>query len=338
MIASVPAEPRDSARLFVLDTATGEIAFDHFSNLGSRLPKEALLVLKDTKVVPARIDLYKKSGGKVELLMLLNEWEGAPSPIKVMADRKIEVGDELHAASSEIFRVAGQDRHFFLLEPPFDALHLDDFLNRYGRTPIPKYIKGIGLSERELRTRYQSVFAAKASSVAAPTASLHFTKEVFAKLKEKGVRTAEITLHVGLGTFAPVSDINLKTGKLHSESYDISYDSSRLIREAKQNHQPIVAVGTTVVRALESFASYITSSDTLVGVKDSTDIFIRPPYEFKIVGAMITNFHLPGSSLMMLVQAFLEFKRSPLRIIDLYKKAIAERFRFYSFGDAMLIK
>jgi S-adenosylmethionine:tRNA ribosyltransferase-isomerase len=338
LIASKPAEPRDSARLLVFDTRSGEISFDTFSNLDKYIPKEAVLVLNDTRVVPARLTLLKSTGGKVEVLLLLNEWLGGNEPIRAMIDRKVQVGDKLFIGINDEknFEVVSQNTHFFELRPNFGRDVLEQVLEKQGKTPIPKYIKGINLSETELRERYQSVFAAKPASVAAPTASLHFTAEVFAKLQKKGVERAFVSLHVGLGTFAPISDDNFKRNKLHEERLEIGKLSADKISLSKKEGKAVIAVGTTVVRSLESAASDILKSQGTG--RSVTDIFIHPPYDFKIVDNLITNFHLPNSSLMMLVEAFLEFKGSRRHLVDLYREAIKEKMRFYSFGDVMYIK
>lgn len=337
LIANTPAEPRDSSRLFVYDTKTGTVNFDFFSNIDKYLPPKSVLVLNNTKVVPARVILRKISGGKIEALFLLNEWGDKKGPVKAMLDRKAEVDDVLYLGKTEeaAFKIVGQDGHIFSLLPHSPPQKIYNLLEEEGKTPIPKYIKSTDLNESELRKKYQSIFAVNPASVAAPTASLHFTEEVFAKLNNKEVRQVPITLHVGLGTFAPVTDENMESGELHSEPYDISYESARAIQMAKQNSYPVIAVGTTVVRALESAADKILSGS---GYNSETNIFIRPPYDFKVADAFITNFHLPNSSLMMLVEAFLQSKNSPKHLVELYKMAIKEKFRFYSFGDAMLIK
>lgn len=337
LIAKRPASPRDSARLFVYDTSRDSVAFDRFFNLDKYLPKNSLLVLNDTKVVPARIVLYKATGGKVEALFLVNEWRGR-GPIPVLVDRKIEVGAELFLKKDRTFGVVKQEEKIFYLQPMFPAGEVLKILDQKGITPIPKYIKDSGLSEKELREKYQSVFGKKSASVAAPTASLHFTERLLERLEREGIQKAFVTLDVGLGTFAPVSPESITTGKLHKEFLNISSDAIRTIRKYKKEHKPVVAVGTTATRALESEAGKILSGSPVKSVVEATQIFIRPPYEFRLVDAMITNFHLPDTSLMMLAQAFLAYKKAGRTLSDLYALAIKEKFRFYSFGDAMLIK
>lgn len=338
LIAARPAAPRDSARLFVYDTARDEIAFDTFAHLGDHLPPRALLVFNNTKVVPARAELRKETGGKAEALFLVNEWDRR-GPVPALMDRKIAVGATLSfgADARAFFTVARQEENIFFLQPHFPAAKLFSLLEKKGVTPIPKYIKGIPLGERALRTRYQSVFGTRPASVAAPTASLHFTDRLLRRLAVRGFTRTFVTLHVGLGTFAPVSAGDLANGTLHRESFMIPSAARALIRARKREAAPVVAVGTTVARTLESQAAKILAPGTGT-IGGDTRIFIRPPHRFGIADAMITNFHLPGTSLMMLVQAFLEDKGARRTIAELYGVAIRERFRFYSFGDGMLIK
>ncbi|MDP1719057.1 MAG: tRNA preQ1(34) S-adenosylmethionine ribosyltransferase-isomerase QueA, partial [bacterium] len=323
--------------LFVYDTDSDLIAFDRFFNLDKYLPKNSLLVLNDTKVVPARIVLTKETGGKVEALFLVNEWNGS-GPIPALVNTKVTVGAKLFLDRGRYFIATAQDKNIFYFEPQFPAKEILPILERRGVTPIPKYIKNSGLSEKELRQKYQTVFGKKPASVAAPTASLHFTERLFNKLKKEGIKRTFVTLDVGLGTFAPVTAESIKAGKLHTEFLNIPAVSIAAIRQHKKEHYPVVAVGTTAIRAIESEAGKILSSTPARPITDATQIFIRPPYKFRIVNAIVTNFHLPGTSLLMLAQAFLENKNAKRTLIDLYNVAIKEKFRFYSFGDAMLIK
>jgi S-adenosylmethionine:tRNA ribosyltransferase-isomerase len=348
LIAKQPAEPRDAARLFVYDTARDEILFDTFSNLGIYLPPKSLLVLNDTKVVPARVILKKETGGKIEVLFLVNEWQQkSGEPIPTLVDRKITVGARLFFDGTDLkksFTVARQDENIFHLEPNFPPGELFALLDKKGITPLPKYIKHTGPDEVALREKYQAVFGKNPASVAAPTASLHFTERLLAQLEKQGIEKTFITLNVGLGTFAPLSAESLTEGTLHTEFLTIPARSRAIIKAQKLKHEPVIAVGTTVVRTLEAEAAKIRSDASATAmpgdINDATRIFIRPPYDFKIVDAMITNFHLPDTSLMMLVQAFLSHKNPAAKrtLVDLYAIAIKEKFRFYSFGDAMLIK
>ncbi len=337
LIAKEPAVPRDAARLFVYDTARDTIVLDTFAHLGDHLPPSSLLVLNDTKVVPARAFLKKAAtGGKVEALFLVNEWDGK-GPVPAIVDRRIDVGARL-TFGTLAFTVARQDEQIFWFAPEFPARELIPALVRRGVTPIPKYIKGSGLGEPALRKKYQSVFGATPASVAAPTASLHFTERLLRRLEAQGFRKAFVTLHVGMGTFAPVTTEAVARGTLHAERLSIAPSSRARILAQKRAGRPVVAVGTTVVRTLESQADAILTPRASSAIDAETRMFIRPPYRFTIVDAMVTNFHLPGTSLMMLVQAFLEHKGSRRHILTLYERAIKERFRFYSFGDGMLIK
>ncbi len=351
LIASRPSVPRDAARLFVYDTAGDGVTFDTFAHLGDHLPSRSLLVFNDTKVVPARAELRKETGGKVEVLFLVNEWDRR-GPIPAIADRKINVGSTLFfgvprkgaGASPLSFTAVRQDENIFHLKPRCSVHEFFAILEKKGITPIPKYIKGTPLGEAALRKQYQAVFGRKPASAAAPTASLHFTERLLHRLFDGRIKTRDndftrtfVTLHVGLGTFAPVSEENLSQGTLHTESFSIPASARAAIRRHKAAGAPVVAVGTTVVRTLESQAAKILARGR-IPLSGATDIFIRPPHHFRIADAMITNFHLPGTSLMMLVQAFLEDKGARRSVVDLYKTAIENRFRFYSFGDGMLIK
>ncbi|MEN9552074.1 MAG: hypothetical protein RI935_451 [Candidatus Parcubacteria bacterium] len=335
LIGNAPSDKRDESRLFVFDTKTGAIHFDHFKNITKYLPEKSLLVLNETRVVPARVYLHKETGGKVEVLFLMNLWREGEEIIPAIVDRKIEVGQQLVSHDGAYtFHIEKQDENVFVLKPLFGIATFRQFLDTYGETPLPHYIQGVEMTEEKVRARYQTIFGKEAYSIAAPTASLHFTEEVFASLKEKNIEKAGVTLHVGLGTFKPLTDDNFKNNALHLERYVVSEDTAKRLLKAKENKTPIIAVGTTSVRTLESYIR-----DHTIGEKaeDVTTIFIHPPYRFEMVDHLITNFHLPQSSLMMLVEAFLAHKGSDKHLIDLYKIAIKEKFKFYSFGDSMLI-
>lgn len=338
LIAQEPATPRDSARLFVYDTLTDTVAFDTFRNIGAHLPHPSLLVMNDTKVSPARAWLTKETGGKIEVLFFLNELKPGDRYVKGVVDRKINPGATLSfpGRPRAKLHVRMQRDQFFFFEPTVSFRELHRILSHDGRTPIPPYIKHPTQSEAALRKRYQSVFARHPSSVAAPTASLHFTAPLISRLKHSGVDHAKITLHVGAGTFSPISEHNLATKKLFTEYYSISHLAASAISDAKRSGIPVIPVGTTAMRALESSA--ISHSRIRPCEGRATDIFIFPPHNFRIADALVTNFHVPRSSLMLLVDAFLMHKKSRRRILDLYKIAVGERFRFYSFGDAMLLK
>jgi S-adenosylmethionine:tRNA ribosyltransferase-isomerase len=339
LIANTPTSPRDSARLFVYDTKTDEIAFDTFRNIDQYLPKPSLLVFNNTKVVPARLWLKKESGGKVQVLLMMNEYRPGDVLIKGIVDRKMLPGAKLYFASDSFLEIVRQEEQFFFFKPNVSISKLWGLLATEGVTPIPPYIKNTPLSEHALRERYQSVLAKHPASVAAPTASLHFTKRLLDKLEHEDVGRTEVTLHVGPGTFAPIDETNFQSKKLFTEYYDIPESSARTINEAKKTHVPIIPVGTTAMRTLESAASRHSKDSPwkITACSKPTNIFIYPPYDFKIADGLITNFHVPKSSLMLLVDALLAHKKARRRILDLYAIAIHEKFRFYSFGDGMLI-
>ncbi|MFA4942639.1 MAG: tRNA preQ1(34) S-adenosylmethionine ribosyltransferase-isomerase QueA [Patescibacteria group bacterium] len=327
LIAQKPVEPRDSARLFVYNTKTNEVHFDIFKNCSKYIPEKSTLVINTTKVVPARVYMQKETGGKIEVLFLINEYEGGDS-IKCIVDRKLNVGQKLFFPNRFMCLVSQQENQLFTLQLFFENTLLIPTLEQFGITPIPKYITENKLEEENLRSRYQSIFAKTPASIAAPTASLHFTDAVFSSLFEKGVKTADITLHVGMGTFAPVREEQLESGTLHKEWYTIPDETKKILDRSDQGY--IIPVGTTAMRAIESY----TKTQMQNG---ATNLFIKKPFEFKVASGLVTNFHVPESSLMYLVDAFLTHKRAEKSILDLYKIAIEERFRFYSFGDAMLI-
>lgn len=333
LIANKPAAPRDSARLFVYHTATDTVTFDTFRNIAKHLPHPSLLVFNDTKVVPARLWLTKETGGKIEVLLMMNEYRPHDTLLKGIVDRKIAIGSTLFFKSGAELKVVKQEEQFFFFEPSVTMPMLWKLMEQEGTTPIPPYIKDTTLSERVLREKYQSVFARERASVAAPTASLHFTEKLIAALAKKSIAHTEVTLHVGMGTFAPITDKNVADKKLFTEYFSVPEKSARMINEAKGSGMPVIAVGTTAMRTLESAAK----KHTVLASAGGTNIFIYPPYDFQIADGLITNFHVPKSSLMMLVDAFLKHKKAKRDILALYDIAIKEKFRFYSFGDGMLI-
>ena len=335
MIAREPAVPRDASKLLVYNTATDDITIDYFYNLATHLPPSTALILNDAKVVPARVTLTKETGGKIVVLFLVNEWLPHPEgPIPCFVDRKTAVGEKLYFPDKTYVTVVRQEEGTFYVSWNGPATTLIDKLNTYGTMPIPPYIKNTPLSRDQLMEKYQTIFAKKAGSSAAPTASLHFTDRVFTSLEQKGIQKAYVTLHVGLGTFAPLTEENLKTGTLHKEWYEVPATTAEKIRTENAEHGTICAVGTTVVRTLESYALHGTIGQPYAG---DTTLFIRPGFQFQLVNHLVTNFHLPSSSLMMLVDAFLAHKKAQTRILALYEYAKRNGFRFYSFGDAMLI-
>ncbi len=341
LVALQPANPRDSARLLVCNRKNNELQTDTFANLAKYLPPKSIIVFNQTKVIPARLELTKPTGGKVRILFL----EKGSGFIKVLADRKINIGDNLLLNKKPFFIVLKKQNEKFTLKPLFPLSNLNSILQKYGQTPIPPYLKHTKLSEIALRKNYQTIFARAIGSVAAPTASLHFTKNLLAKLKKAGHQIEFVTLHLNLGTFAPLTQEQLQNGQLHHESYFINKNTAKRLNKAKYEGRQIIAVGTTVVRTLESASDVIAclpagrrgqkkqSLVKLTKLTGSTNLFIQPGYKFKFVDNLITNFHVPKSSLMMLVAAF--YGRA--KLLKTYKLAIKKRFRFFSFGDGMLI-
>lgn len=324
LIAQTPAEPRDSSRLLVYDRATDKVEHKVFRGLGDYLKKGDLLVVNTTKVYPARLFAYTEHGGKVEILLLkrinLTDWECLVKPGKKCREGTILVINE--ELSVEI--VSKTEDGGRIISFRFDGV-FEDILSRVGEMPLPPYIH----EKLKDKDRYQTVYCKQEGSAAAPTAGLHFTLRLIDELKRKGVEFAEVNLHVGLGTFRPVKVENAEEHKMHMEYCEISEENAKKINEAKAEGRRVIAVGTTSVRTLESFAS--ADGKVKAGSMD-TDIFIYPPYTFKCVDAMITNFHLPESTLVMLVGAFV----GKDKILELYNLAVKEKYRFFSFGDACL--
>lgn len=325
LIAQTPVEPRDSSRLMKIDRESGEIIHDRFFNICNYLKKGDLLVMNDSKVFPARIYGTKRSTGvPVEFLLLkhmeLDKWEVMVRPgRRLKTGTVVDFSDEL---SAEILDVAEGGNRIVR----FDCKGVFfDVLDRIGQMPLPPYIK----EKLKDKDRYNTIYCHEEGSAAAPTAGLHFTERVFDSLLEKGVDTAYVTLHVGLGTFRPVKEENILDHKMHVEHYSIGEETVQKIKSCKENGGRVIAVGTTSCRTLESAAQ---SGEIKTGSED-TGIFIYPGYEFKVIDGLITNFHLPESTLIMLVSAFLGRERT----LAAYEEAIRERYRFFSFGDCMII-
>ncbi len=325
-IATQPVKPRDAAKLLVYNKKSQGISWARFSDLPTYLPKGAVVVFNRTKVIPARLIAAKPSGGKVRLLYLSHN----KKTFTVLADRKLTVGTKLNFGKNYTLAVVKHAGKQYTLQPNFPLSKLFSVLQKYGTTPLPPYIKNTPLSEHQARKEYQSVFAHTPASIAAPTASLHFTTGLIKKLRAAGHPIGFITLHVNLGTFAPLTQEQLDTGTLHQEYYSIPQQTVRLIAQAQKRNLPIVAVGTTVVRALESAAN---KKGELVSGSGSTQLFITENYTFRLVSSIITNFHVPGSSLLMLVSACIGRKK----LLTLYQLALEKKYRFFSFGDGMLI-
>ena len=250
--------------------------------------------------------------------------------IKVMAARRIGIGSDLKLTAEISFRVIRQEEKFYFLKPSFPIVKLFGILETYGATPIPPYIKNSPLKENELRKKYQTVFSEDRGSVAAPTASLHFTGRLLEKLKKSGISIRFVILHVNLGTFSPLTEENIRSGRLHEEYYEISRKNADFLNRAKKEGRRIIAVGTTVARTLESAMG---DFGRLKKISGRTDIFIREGYKFKFIDGLITNFHVPKSSLLMLVSAIIGREN----LLAVYKEAVRRKFRLFSFGDGMLI-
>lgn len=327
LIAQVPLKNRDESRLMTLDKNTGEVKHKTFRDILECLNDNDILVLNNTRVIPARLFGFKaETNAEIEILLLsrkdINTWEALTKPAKrLKLGTRIIFGDGLLIGVVKELQEEGIRTIQFEYEGIFE-----DVLDRLGNMPLPPYIH----EKLEDKERYQTVYSKVTGSSAAPTAGLHFTPEILLELKNKGVQIEYVTLHVGLGTFRPVKAESIFDHTMHKEYFEIAEDVKNRLNEAKKNGKRIVCVGTTSVRTLESSANIINNLD-----RDSgwTDIFIYPSYEFKFVDAMITNFHLPESTLIMMISAF----AGKDYIMDAYEEAIKEKYRFFSFGDAMYI-
>lgn len=326
LIAQTPVEPRDSSRLMVLDPEKKTIVHRHFFELQDYLTPGDTLIFNDTRVIPARLIGRKEpTGARVEVLLLRrvedNAWETLVKPgKKALRGTTIRFSDEL---SCEV--LGHTDFGGRLVTFHYQGI-FEEILDRLGETPLPPYIH----EKLEDRERYQTVYSRESGSAAAPTAGLHFTPELLEKLKNAGVNLGFLTLHVGLGTFRPVKTEHIEEHVMHSEYYSIGEETAKLIRETKATGKRVIAVGTTSIRTLESAA---VGKNEIYGKSGETSIFIYPGYDFKIVDAVVTNFHLPKSTLIMLISAFAgrEFT------LEAYRAAVKEKYRFFSFGDAMFI-
>ncbi len=329
LIAQTPLEKRDSSRLLIVDRETGQFSDQHFDNIIDQLEPGDALVMNNTRVLPARLYGTKpETGGHVELLLLKNTqgdfWEVLAKPAKrLKVGTRVSFGDgRLTATVTEELEHGGRIVRF-----DYQGIFLE-VLESLGEMPLPPYIH----EKLEDRERYQTVYAKENGSAAAPTAGLHFTEELLDKIAAKGVKLVYLTLHVGLGTFRPVSVDNLEEHEMHSEFYSLSEEAAETLRQVKANGHRIIAVGTTSIRTLETIGSKFDGQ--IQADSGWTNIFIKPGYQWKIVDAFSTNFHLPKSTLVMLVSAFAGHQLT----LQAYEHAIAERYRFFSFGDAMFIK
>jgi S-adenosylmethionine:tRNA ribosyltransferase-isomerase len=318
-IAMRPIPGRHNSKLLVYNLKTGEIIHTHFLNLVDYLPEQSLLVLNQSKVIPCRLLGKKRSGGFAEIFLLsLEPVEGLYSAL-IRTTRKKSEGDEFEFDNGVFAKIIKRVDEKFLIK--FNISDIKTYLEKTGLIPIPPYIRK-GKSDELDKTDYQTVFAKESGSLAAPTAGLHFTEEVFAKLKKSSIDHTFITLHVGLGTFSPIKTEDIRDHKMHSETFTVSQESLGKINSAKK----IVAVGTTSLRVLESiYGKEI--------VPDATDIFLYPGKEIHSIDALLTNFHLPQSSLFILVSSLV----GRVKALEIYKEAVALDYRFFSYGDAMLI-
>lgn len=327
LIAQTPLDKRDGSKLLVLDKKTGEITHEHFNNIIEYLDENDVLVLNDTKVIPARLyGVKEETGAVIELLMLKdlgnNTWECLTKPAKrVKIGTIVNFSDKLKAKCVSV----GDEgiRHFELI---YDGI-LYEILDELGEMPLPPYIHE-KLNDKD---RYQTVYAKNIGSAAAPTAGLHFTKELLDKIEKKGIKVQYVTLHVGLGTFRPVSVEDVTKHKMHSEFYQMSKETAKELNKAKKEGKRIISVGTTSTRTLETIMSLYGEFKECCG---NTEIFIYPGFEFKAIDGLITNFHLPKSTLIMLVSAL----ASKEIIMNAYKEAVEKEYRFFSFGDSMFIR
>lgn len=328
LIAQTPLEPRDSSRLMKIDRASGEIVHDRFYNICDYLKNGDLLIMNDSKVFPARIFGIKQETGASVQFLLLDQISHTRWEVMVKPGKRLKIGTKVDFSglmTAEIVDVAeGGNR---IAEFTFEG-NIFDVLDKIGQMPLPPYIT----AKLENKNRYNTIYSNEVGSAAAPTAGLHFTENVFASLKEKGVDTAFVTLHVGLGTFRPVKEDNILDHKMHIEHYSIPEETAQKIKECKARGGRVIAVGTTSCRTLESAASLNENNEITACSKD-TGIFIYPGYQFKVIDGLITNFHLPESTLIMLVSAFLGREKT----LSAYQTAIDERYRFFSFGDSMII-
>lgn len=326
LIAQTPLEKRDDSRLMVLDRDTGKVSHKHFYDIIDYLQPGDCLVMNDSRVLPARLLGHRPTGGAVEVLLLRDlgnkQWECLCKP-----GRKMQVGSQVVFGDGELTATVVQVKEDGnrVVEFSYEGIFLE-VLERLGKMPLPPYIK----AELEDQERYQTVYSRAVGSAAAPTAGLHFTKELLEQLREKGIKTAFVTLHVGLGTFRPVKADDIRQHHMHSELCMISQETADVLNKTRTEGGRVVCVGTTSCRTLESL---VRDDGSFEACSKWTDIFIFPGYQFKAMEALITNFHLPESTLVMLVSAF----AGKENVLNAYAEAVKEKYRFFSFGDAMYI-
>lgn len=325
LIAQTPAEPRDSSRLLVYHKSSGEIEHKVFRDVLDYLKPGDVLVVNNTRVLPARLYGKKESGAQIEVLLLkridLNTWETLAKPGKrLKVGTKIIFSENLKGKIKSDTDFGGK-----IIEFEFDGV-FEDIISKCGVMPLPPYIH----KQYKDKERYQTVYNKITGSSAAPTAGLHFTNELLEKIRAKGVEIIEVLLHVGLGTFRPVNENNILEHKMHSEYIEVTSENATKLNNAKREGRRIIAVGTTSVRVLESATD---NNGIIHACQKETDIFIYPGYKFKMVDGLITNFHLPESTLIMLVSAFIGYDET----MKMYNTAVKEKYRFFSFGDATLL-
>lgn len=323
LIAQKPVEPRDHSRLLVLDKKNGEIVHDNFYNLKKYLLPSDILVVNNSKVFPARLIGQKPTGGKVEIFLNHQNGDGSWQALGKNIGRANKITFQ---NSNLIAEVVGREEQLFLVRFNLDGVKFFEELEKVGHTPLPPYIKRF--DNKDDKNRYQTVYSKDKGSAAAPTAGLHFSDKLITDIKKDGIEIFELTLHVGLGTFAPVKTENIEEHKIHSEYYSIQSETFEKIKQSKEAGRRIIAVGTTTTRVLEHLFSNNTPE-----LSGWTDIFIFPGYKFKCVDGLVTNFHLPKSSLLMLVSAL----AGKEKIDSAYREAVNKKYRFFSYGDAMFI-
>lgn len=335
LIAQLPADKRENSKMMVLERSSHKIQHKHFYDIVDLIDENSILVLNNTKVMPARLyGMKEETGAKIEVFLLKQlegkTWETLIKPSKrVKEGTIIKISDELSAKAIEKTEEDGG----WIVEMIYEG-NILEVLHRNGNIPLPPYIER-KLANEDIKKldfeRYQTVYAKDEGSVAAPTAGLHFTKEILQKLQDKGVEIAYVTLNVGLGTFRPVKCENILEHKMHSETFEISEETARKINEAKAKGKKLIAVGTTTVRTLETAYQKF---GCIKACRDHSELFIYPPYEFKVIDELITNFHLPKSTLLMLVSAL----AGKNFIFKAYNEAIENNYRFFSYGDCMFIR
>lgn len=336
LIAQTPAEQRDSCRMMVLNMEKGSIEHEHFYNIIDHLNEGDCLVLNDSRVIPARMYGIKEStGAHIELLLIKriegDKWESLVKPGKRLRPGDTVVLDDKKTFKAHILGTYDEDNGTRLIEFEYEGIFMER-LEEIGSMPLPPYIERA--AEDGDKETYQTVYSKIDGSVAAPTAGLHFTKELLKKAEDKGVKIAYVTLHVGIGTFRPVKVDVIEEHKMHFEECSVSEEAAKLVNETIESGGRIVAVGTTSTRTLESAAELTEDGYRLKAGHYNTGIFIYPGYEFKLVDALITNFHLPKSTLLMLISALYDREK----ILEAYEVAVEEKYRFFSYGDAMLIE